>query len=92
MCRKSSSCAGFTTKAPKELLTSAIFRYCQIMKYHHKKDNQFRELTMEPKRLEQTEESQAIFRMKELVKSVAPITASKIKKLMANRVQQVLTD
>ena len=71
---------------PKELLSSAIFRCCQIIKYHYKKDNPFRELIMELKRLEQTEESQAMFRMKELVKSVAPIIISKIKKLIANRV------
>jgi hypothetical protein len=76
----------------RELLKGAINRCCLLIKFHIKKDNFLTDLIAELKRMNREEEDVQKDKMKEIVKSVAPIVVSKLKKLVGNRIKQIHSD
>lgn len=76
----------------RQLLGRAIQRCCLLIKYHIKKDNFLTDLIVELRRLNRQEEDIQRDKMKEIVKSVAPVVVSKLKKLVANRIKQIHSD
>ena len=76
----------------RELLRGAINRCTMLIKFHIKKDNFLNDLIAELKRQNREEQDVQQDKMKEIVKSVAPIIISKLKKLVANRIKQIHSD
>lgn len=60
-----------------------------LCRFHHKKDNILSDLIAELKKQNMDETQKSLNKMKELVKSIAPIIVSKLKKLVSNRIKQV---
>jgi hypothetical protein len=63
-----------------------------LIKYHIKKDNFLTDLIAELKRQNREEQDVQMDKMKEIVKSVAPVIVSKLKKLVGNRLKAIHSD
>lgn len=60
-----------------------------ICRFQLKKDNILTDLIAELKKMSMDDQQKSMNKMKELVKSIAPIIVSKLKKLVSNRIKQV---
>lgn len=60
-----------------------------ICRFQYKKDNILSDLIAELKKQNMDDQQKSLNKMKELVKSIAPIIVSKLKKLVSNRIKQV---
>jgi hypothetical protein len=60
-----------------------------ICRFQYKKDNILSDLIAELKKMNMDDQQKSLNKMKELVKSIAPIIVSKLKKLVSNRIKQV---
>ena len=72
-----------------QLFRNAINRAIMMKRFSMKKDNILSDLIAELKKQSMNDELKQLNKMKELVKSVAPVIVSKLKKLVANRIKQV---
>jgi hypothetical protein len=60
-----------------------------ICRFQYKKENILNDLIAELKKMNMDDQQKSLNKMKELVKSIAPIIVSKLKKLVSNRIKQV---
>ena len=72
-----------------QILRDAINRQTLICRFQYKKDNILSDLIAELKKMNMDDQQKSLNKMKELVKSIAPIIVSKLKKLVSNRIKQV---
>ena len=71
------------------MLACNINKMTMLVRYHSKKDDILSDLIAELKKQNMDETQKSLNKMKELVKSIAPIIVSKLKKLVSNRIKQV---
>ena len=73
----------------QQILREIINRQVMICRFQYKKDNILSDLITELKKMNMDDQQKSLNKMKELVKSIAPIIVSKLKKLVSNRIKQV---
>lgn len=73
----------------QQILREVINRQVMICRFQYKKDNILSDLIAELKKMNMDDQQKSLNKMKELVKSIAPIIVSKLKKLVSNRIKQV---
>lgn len=73
----------------KQLLQQVIYRQTMMCRFQYKKDNILSDLIVELKMQKMDDQQKSLKKMQELVKSIAPIIVSKLKKLVSNRIKQV---
>jgi len=77
----------FSRHQLRQIWADNINKACMLCRFHHKKDNILSDLIAELKKQNMDETQKSLNKMKELVKSIAPIIVSKLKKLVSNRIK-----
>lgn len=73
--------------ALQDILQRIINKQIMLCRFQYKKDNILSDLIAELKKMNMDDQQKSLNKMKELVKSIAPIIVSKLKKLVSNRIK-----